>query len=150
MATLRQALIDEMGINTTISSDDVDFDGEVTAGIKEVEAPTTGTLTTLKCSGTTISNYGQSAENTQTLPIAAVGLSGVIEIGTSGAGAFHLKAGTTDKIYLDGTALDDGDKVSLGIPVVGDFFSFKSLKVGASTYDWIVRTGQGALIDGGA
>ena len=118
--------------------------------VLEVVQAATDTLTASECSGTTISNYGQSAENTQTLPTAVAGLSGVVEIGTAGAGAFHLKAGATDKIYLDGNPLDDGDKVSLSIPVVADFFSFKTFKTGASTYDWIVRTGQGALLGGGA
>ncbi len=124
--------------------------GETFNRMGEVIVAATGSLTEVQCSGTSINNYGQSAENTQTLPTASVGLNGVIEISASGVGDFHLKAGASDKIYLDGTALDDGDKASLVTPIVGDFFTFKSFKTGASAYDWIVRTGQGNLVDGGA
>ena len=74
----------------------------------------------------------------------------MVIIGTAGVGAFHLKAGATDKIYLDGTALDNGDKVSIATPAVGDFFTFVSFQTGASSYDWIVSSGVGTLTDTGA
>lgn len=119
-------------------------------GAVEVVKPATGALTAVDCGDTSISNYGQSAENTQTLPACASKLGGLVTIATAGAGDFNLKAGAGDKIYLDGTALDNGDKVTLDTPLVGDFFSFVSFKSGAATYDWIVRTGEGSLIDGGA
>jgi len=115
----------------------------------EIIQASTDTLTADEVSGTLINNYGQSAENTQTLPAAAEGYNGMVVIGTAGAGAFHLKAGASDKIYLDGTALDDGDKVSLATPAVGDFFTFWTFQTGSSAYDWIVSSGQGALTDGG-
>jgi len=118
--------------------------------LKTIEQPATDTLTAIECSGTKISNYGQSAENTQTLPTAAADLSGIVVIETEGAGAFHLKAGANDKSYLNGTAMDDGDKVSITTPTIGDFFSFWSIRTGASTYDWIISSGAGVLIDGGA
>lgn len=130
---------------------DVEVTGSVSAGISVVTQPATDTLTAQECRGTQISNYGQSAENTQTLPTAAEGLNGIVVIGTAGAGAFHLKAGANDKIYFDGTALDDGDKVSVATPAVGDHFTFFAFQTGASTYDWIVTSGaQGTLTDGGA
>lgn len=125
--------------------------GPVSAGLKVVTQAATDTLTAAECQGCVISNYGQAADNTQTLPAAAEGLHGLVVIGTAGAGAFHLKAGTGDKIYLDGKALDDGDKVSLATPAVGDNFTFFSFQTGASAYDWIVTSGsQGTLTDGGA
>jgi len=117
---------------------------------KTIYKTATGTISAIDASGTKISNYGQSAANTQTLPTAAEGLGGIVEIGTAGAGAFHLKAGANDKIYLDGTALNDADKVSLATPAVGDHFSFWSFKTGDSAWDWIVASGQGTLTDGGA
>ena len=106
--------------------------------------------TAAECAGQTITNYGQSAANTQTLPAAAAGLHGQVVIATAGAGAFHLKAGSGDKIYLDGVALDDGDKVSLASPAVGDTFSFAAFQTGASAWDWLVWSNVGALTDGGA
>lgn len=117
---------------------------------EQITQAATDTLTAAEVSGTVISNYGQEAENTQTLPAAAAGYNGMVIIGTAGAGAFHLKAGAGDKIYLDGTALDDGDKVSIATPAVGNYFSFWSFQTGASSYDWIVTTGAGTLTDGGA
>jgi len=116
----------------------------------EIVQASTDTLTAAECSSKIINNYGQAAENTQTLPTAAKGLNGICVIATAGAGAFHLKAGASDKIYLDGTALDDGDKVSLATPAVGDYFTFWAFQTGASAYDWIVTTGSGTLTDGGA
>jgi hypothetical protein len=110
----------------------------------------TGVLTAQECVNTIISNYGQIAENTQTLPAAVAKLKGVVSISTTGAGAFHLKAGAGDKIYLNGTALDDGDKVSLAAPAVGDCFSFWSIQTAAAAYDWCVVSGVGLLTDGGA
>ncbi|MFA6927296.1 MAG: hypothetical protein WCQ69_09885, partial [Bacteroidales bacterium] len=74
--------------------------GSVSAGLKVVTKAATDTLTAAECRGCVISNYGQAAENTQTLPAAAEGLHGLVVIGTAGAGAFHLKAGAGDKIYL--------------------------------------------------
>ena len=134
-----------------IGSQDIEIAGSVSAGLKVVTKAATGILTAAECRGCVISNYGQSAENTQTLPPAAEGLHGLVVIGTAGAGAFHLKAGAGDKIYLDGTALDDGDKASLASPAVGDNFTFFSFQTGASAYDWIVTSGsQGTLTDGGA
>lgn len=116
----------------------------------EIIQAATDTLTVAEVKGQQISNYGQSAENIQTLPAAVEGMSGRVVIATAGQGAFHLKAGASDKIYLDGVALDDGDKASLATPAVGNFFSFFSFQNGASTYDWHVISGSGTLTDGGS
>jgi len=117
----------------------------------EVVAASTDTLSALECSGTFINNYGQGSANTQTLPAAAEGLNGIVHISAAGVGAFHLKAGTGDKIYLDGTALSDGDKASIATPAVGNSMTFWSFQTGASAYDWIVSSGAGTTVtDGGA
>lgn len=115
----------------------------------EIIQATSDTLTISEVSGVQINNYGQTAENTQTLPAAAKGLYGQVAIATAGAGAFHLKAGASDKIYLDGVALDDGDKASLATPAVGDFFSFYAFQNGVGVFDWIVISGVGTLTDAG-
>ncbi|MCK9350835.1 MAG: hypothetical protein M0P44_06405, partial [Clostridiales bacterium] len=57
-------------------------DRAVSAGLKVVTKAATGILTAAECRGCVISNYGQSAENTQTLPPAAEGLHGLVVIGT--------------------------------------------------------------------
>jgi len=140
-------------LNLQVASDTkakISNEGAISAKIATITQPATDTLTELECSGTQISNYGQSAENTQTLPTAAAGLNGVVVIGTAGTGAFHLKAGATDKIYLDGIAMADAEKVSLATPSIGDFFSFTAFQTGAAAYDWIIRTGEGVIANGGA
>ena len=115
----------------------------------EIIQAVTDTLTVTEVKSKQINNYGQNAENTQTLPAAAKGMSGRVVITTAGAGAFHLKAGAGDKIYLDGTALDDGDKISLSTPAVGNFFTFFTFQNGATAYDWHVISGSGSIVDGG-
>ena len=123
----------------------------VTGLVNEIIQPASDTLTAIECSGTIINNYGQEAENTQTLCAAGKGLSGTVVIGTAGAGAFNLKAGASDKIYLDGTALDDGDKASIATPAVGNSMSFVAFQTGASAWDWLVISGPGTTVtDGGA
>jgi len=117
----------------------------------EVIQAATDTLTAAECSGTFINNYGQGAANTQTLPAAAVGLNGIVHIATAGAGAFHLKAGAGDKIYLNGIALDDGDKASIATPAVGNSMTFWSFQTGAAAFDWMVVSGAATTVtDGGA
>jgi len=133
-----------------ISDDEAKFSKPVKAPIPENVHASTATLTADDVQGGLINNYGQAAANTQTLPAAAAGYSGRVVIGTAGAGAFNLKAGASDKIYLDGVALDDGDKATLATPAVGDTFKFYSFQTGASSYDWIVVSEVGTLTDGGA
>jgi hypothetical protein len=86
---------------------------------------------------------------TLTLPTAVAGLSFIFTVTTTGY-AVHLKAGASDKIYLDGVALSDGYKVSCASPTVGDSIIFYSFKTGASTYDWIAISQSGTWINGGA
>jgi len=118
----------------------------VTAVVKS----STQTLTSAEVTNTLVNNYGQTVANTLTLPTAGAGMNFICTVGTSGAGALNIKAGPSDKIYLDGTALDDGDKVNNATPAVGDAITFLSFQTGASTYDWIARTSIGTWIDGGA
>jgi len=115
----------------------------------EVIKTATGDLTVAECCNTVISNYGQDAAMTLTLPTAEAGLSFIFIVTTTGY-AIHLKAGASDKIYLDGVALDDADKVSCATPAAGNCIAFFTWKSGASTYDWIALTQAGVWADGGA
>ena len=131
------------------------FTGTVTGGMAVVEQAASDTLTAAECRGTRVTNYGQAAENTQTCPAAAANLSFIVQIETSGAGAFHLKAGAGDKFYFDDgggtvTALDDADKISFATPAVGDCLVVNSIRTGASSYDWLAVCTRGTATDGGA
>jgi hypothetical protein len=110
----------------------------------------TDLLTVSEVSNTLINNYGQTVANTQTLPAAAIGMGFTAIIGTAGAGAFHIKAGASDLIYLDGLALHDGDKVSLTTPLVGNCICFWTFQTGVAAYDWFASVISGLWIDGGA
>jgi len=116
----------------------------------EIFLTSTGNITAAQMGGGFANNYGQAAENTQTLPASAANLWKTFVIGTAGAGAFHVKAAAGDKIYFNGTALDDEDKVSCATPAVGDYLSCRSFKTGASAFDWICTSGAGTWTDGGA
>lgn len=109
----------------------------------------TGNLSAAEVSNTIISNYGQGAATTLTLPTATANMSFLVIVSTTG-NALHIKAAASDKLIVDGIALDDNDKISLTTPVVGNSASFVSFQTGASTYDWIVTTISGVWTDGGS
>lgn len=122
----------------------------VAVGINHVTKTATGDLSAAEVNGTIISNYGQGAASTLTLPAAAAGYNFIAVVGTAGAGALHIKAGASDKLYLDGVALDDGDKASLATPALGNTLTCFTFQTGASAYDWICTGGGGAAWTGGA
>ena len=107
------------------------------------------TLSVSDVTNTIISNYGQGAAMTLTLPTAAANMAFLVIVSTTG-NALHIKAAANDKLILDSIALDDGDKASLATPVAGNSASFVSFQTGASTYDWIVTPISGVWSDGGA
>ena len=139
------------GSGSTASADgSILADLWIAGPLRVITQTATDTLTAAEVSGTQVSNYGQLAANTQTLPAAASGLNFTVVVGTAGAGAVNIKAGASDKIYLDGTALDDGDKASCATPAVGDSLYCVAFQTGASAYDWMCNTVTGTWIDGGA
>lgn len=121
---------------------------ELKGNTAEIVQASTDTLTVAKMAGTIINNYGQGAANTQTLPAAAEGLNILVVLSTVG-NAFHIDVQATDKVYLDGVALDDGDKISNATPAIGDSISIVAFQTGASAYDWRAQTIQGTWVDGG-
>jgi hypothetical protein len=126
------------------------FSGELSGTLKEITKSSTATLTAAECKGTVINNLGQTAETTLTLPTCEAGLNFLLQVSTSGAGAVHIKAGASDKHYFDGVTLDDGDKVSISTPAVGDCFAMTAIQTGESSWDWMTSTVSGYAIDGGA
>jgi len=149
MVELRQVLGDRYGVNTTEGSDDINFDGNVSVFANRVVKSATATLTSVECKGTLITTYGQSVEMTLTLPECEVGLNGMVQLETVGAGDFHLKSDDTNTILLNGVLLDTGDKVTCLAPQLGDFLTYWVIQTGASSYDWVVETGRGNWADGG-
>lgn len=70
---------------------------------------TNHTLSAVECYG---AFYTATAAATLTLPAGANGMS--LTVTTRGAVEVSVKAGASDFIYLDGVALDDGDKITNG------------------------------------
>lgn len=114
-----------------------------------VNKTATGSLSATECINTLIDNYGQGAAMTLTLPTAAAGYYCIVAVVTTGY-AIYIKAGASDKIYLDGTALDDADKVGISSPALGDCIQFMTYRTGASSYDWMASSGVGLWVDSGA
>lgn len=117
--------------------------------VGEIIKPTTSDLTAEEVANTIINNYGQDAICTHTLPTAAANMSFLAIVSSTG-NALHYKANTGDKIYLDEVALDDGDKVSLATPAVGNRAVFFTFQTGATSFDWVCNTISGLWTDGGA
>lgn len=119
-----------------------------------VEVPNSGTLTESQLTGTIITNYGQTVANTQICPSFNANMNGIVQIETSGMGAFYLKPNAGNRIGVSEggviTYLTAGNKVGWVAPSVGNSFSFKTIRTGATTYDMIIYPNEGTLVDGGA
>ena len=114
------------------------------AGIyTEVIKSSSGSLTVKEVTKTQINNLGQTEENVQTLPTAVEGLNGIVEIGTSGAGSFHLRSRDGNLIYLEGTV---GVILSITTPAIGDLIQFWSFKTGENNWDWVCFLNEGSLV----
>lgn len=122
---------------------------QVSAPVIEVDGHSSGALTAAQCSGTIVYNTGMGAGDVAlTLPAAAAGYSFVAVVGTTqGANTWKFTADTNDKIYLDGVAGTDNQS-AIVTPTIGDYASFFTFKSGASTYDWICRSGYGTWTAG--
>jgi hypothetical protein len=122
--------------------------GIVRGAIDEIVQASSDTLTAAELRGTFINNFGQgAADNLQTLPTAAEGMSFVLICGTAqAANYFGVQADTNDKIYLDGTAGSDNGIVKIAAPVVGAAIAFYTFQTGTSTYDWFANSVSGVWI----
>ncbi len=116
---------------------------------KTITKAADATLTRGEVSNTTISNYGQSASMTLTLPTAAANMGFLFVVSTTG-NAVYLKAGTNDKILLNGVATDDNEKIGIASPASGNCVALFTYQTGASTYDWIANSIDGVWVDSGA
>jgi hypothetical protein len=114
----------------------------------EIVVASSGNLTSSYLKGTQLNNYDQgAADNLQTLPTAAEGMSFMLVCGTAQAGNyFGVQADTDDKIYLDGTAGSDNGIVKIAAPVVGAKIYFHTFQTGASTWDWAADTITGTWV----
>ena len=121
--------------------------------IDTIYKPESDTLTAKDLSGTNISNFGQgeSVDNTQTLCACGPGFSAAFKIVEVGAGYFYLAPDSSDKIYIDNVALDDGDRAAVAAPESGAIHTFiiESFKDDDGTYNWALTSGPNTTVEDG-
>lgn len=100
------------------------------------------TLSTNQVRGNVICNYGQAAANiTVNLPTAAQGMGFIATVSTAQAANYwRFRAGTNDKIYLNGVAGADNGYVSNAAPAIGESMTCWTIQTGASAWDWVCKT----------
>lgn len=118
--------------------------GETALKNKEWVEAATDTLTAIQVSGGLINNYGQTDDETLTLPAAAAGYSFTVILGTTVAKYFRLDPNASDQIYLDGVAGGDGKYIGVASAAAGASIVCKTFQTGASAYDWACYTVSGA------
>ena len=120
------------------------------AKLDEIVKASSATLTSIEVTGTIVSNYGQgAANNLQSLPTAAEGMSFIAVCGTAQAAHyFRFQADTNDKIYLGGTAGSDNGYVQIAVPVVASMIAFSTFQTGTATFDWAASVVTGTWVAG--
>jgi hypothetical protein len=108
----------------------------------EIDGHATGAITLVNGADNVITNYGQDADCTVTLPAPVSGDRFTAIAGTTVANYWRIKAATNDSIYLiatDGsiTKGDDNHYVGVASIAIGNSFSCRAFKTGASAYDWL-------------
>lgn len=124
--------VQDSGI-TIDDSDNMDAPGEITGGILTASYAANQTLTAKECRGGVI--YVTAAA-TITLPAVADGMH--VTVITIGNVAVSVDPNAADLIYLDGVALDDGDKIT-NTSAAGDIAVltyFSAVGWHASTSGW--------------
>jgi len=111
----------------------------------EIIQATSDTLSIAEVSGMQINNFGQAAaDNLQTLPTAAEGMSFTLVCGTAqAANYFGVQADTNDKVYLDGVVGADNGIVKIAVPVVGAKIVFSTFQTEGAAWDWMAATVYG-------
>jgi hypothetical protein len=138
-----------LGIGTTVPLSTLEVNGTASMGVNNIVIGSSATATAQQVRGTLINNYGQSAEETITLPVAAVGYKFILMVGTASGYPLYLKPASSDVIYLDGTALTTNYKIGLSVPAVGNYVTCWTFQTGLTAYSWSCTTGSGSWISMG-
>jgi len=105
-------------------------------------------LSAAEVEGSSINNYGQTANMDLTLPAAVAGMKFEVLLGTGGNNltptqpntgkTIRFEPNSTNAIYLNGVSLGWGINVGTPAATKGDRIVFQTFKSGASSYDWAV------------
>jgi len=136
----------EVGVSSSTGVTDIDFGslnmvttGTIQGHTEVTNKSTDATLTDAEMNGMVF----VTATATITLPAVEIGQS--VCVYSTTAAAVHVKAGASDRIRLDGTDLDDADKVT-SASAAGDFICL----IGDSAVGWTTLGRSGTWTDGGA
>ena len=102
----------EVHDDSTVVKDDLFVEGSVTAGGYKINTHRITGDTTLTASMMYGGKFYIEANSTVTLPAIADGMNASFKV--LGTYTAHIDPNASDKLYLDGTLLDDGDKASSG------------------------------------
>ena len=100
----------------------------------EVDGHETGGLDLSQLSNTIIHNYGQTDDNTQSLPLLSSGTKFDVILGTTVAKYFRLDPDDNQQFYLDGVALGNGKYIGVTSCVAGYALSCRTFKTGANSW----------------
>jgi hypothetical protein len=114
--------------------------GDNTFKISTASYAAAQTLTSAQCYGTVVFVTGAAVI---TLPAVAAGMNVIVY--STGANAVSVDANAADRIILDGTALNDGDKVT-SASAAGDYICL----IYESADGWVNLGRSGTWTDGGA
>jgi len=119
------------------------------------KAADTIVLTATECSDSLITNKGWDGADDQTftLPAASAGLKfkflAVIASGGTADTYFDTEGATTN-IYLDGTAVGDGQRVWTQQPAIGESIIFHTFTIDGTNYEWAADSCNGVWEDKGS
>ncbi len=135
------------------------FDADLGKFVTVEESADAVTLTAAECSDTLVTNRGWDGNDNQTftLPdadtVVGAGLKfKLLIVVASGATAdtYIDTEGSTTNIYLDGTAIGDGERVWTQEPAVGESIVCHTATIDGTTYDWFCDSVNGTWADKGS
>jgi hypothetical protein len=128
----------------TISGGDLTTTGIVSGKQLFVDGSSSLNLTVAQISSTVIGNPTQSGNVIHVLPVIEDGLGFDLILGLTAAFYYRLDPNANDSIFLDGVSCTDGKYIGLTTVTAGSGLSCRTMKTGASSYDWVCYTVQGA------
>lgn len=115
-------------------------------------AATTCDITAIETNDTTINTYGWDGANdcNMVLPAGADGLKVTFIMGvTDAAEDFYIDV-TDNGIYLNGTAIGDGERVWTQEPTIAEMIVCQTFTIDGSTWDWVCNSVVGVWADKGS
>lgn len=115
----------------------------IATALASVDGSTSKTLTNVEVTNTIISDVGMTGAVDLQLPTAAAGMNFLLQCGCTDTSLWRIRAGATDKIYLNGVAGADHGYVGLSTHAIGAYLAVWSIQTAAGVWDWNAVVGSG-------